>query len=264
MPDTAGQVLAALNVGSRPTIRSVIRAALELYRAEPVKVSVAAVITFAPIDVITVLLHGISAHLLELGHTGFAVGALYVSFFLVTSGQVFLAGVYDHMMAASLENKPILGVGEVYRRLPLGRLLVADFAVSIIVSVAALFLLVPGVIAFALLGIVGPVINIENRGIVDALRRSAVLVRPHIWMACILVVLPFWVEFAVEHWFQSFSQHVPWVVILSVSLALSITLRSMVSLFEVVLGHALIRRYPAPDIRNPHSPEGGVGEPVPA
>jgi hypothetical protein len=214
-------------------------------------------VTFLPIDVVTVLLHGVSAHLFDLGHTGFAVGALYISFFLVTAGQVFLAGVYDHMMAASLESKPVMGVGEVYSRLPLGRLIVADLAVTVIVSIAALALLVPGIIAFALLGIVGPVINIENRGIVDALKRSANLVRPHIWMACILIVIPFWVEFGVEHWFQSFAKSVPWMVILLVSLALSVTLRPMVSLFEVVLGHALIRRYPASAPGTPESPEVG-------
>lgn len=255
MPESASQVLAALGTGAPPTIRSVIRAALALYRAEPGKVAIAAIVTFLPIDVVTILLHGLSAHLFELGHTGVAVGAVYISFFLITAGQVFLAGVYDHMMAASLENRPVMGIGEVYRRLPMGRLILADLAVSVVVSVAALLLLVPGILAFALFGIVGPIINIEDRGIFDALKRSASLVRPHIWMACILIVIPFWIEFGIEHWFQSFAEGVPWALILLVSLALSVSLRPMVSLFEVVLGHALIRRYPASPAGTPQSPQ---------
>ena len=112
---------------------------------------------------------------------------------------------------------------------------------SVIVAIASLFLLIPGVLAFALLGIVGPVINIENRGIFGSLRRSAQLAWPHLWMASVLIVVPFWIEFAVEDWFQSFAKAVALGVILIVSVVMSVSLRSMVSLFEVVLGNSLIR-----------------------
>jgi hypothetical protein len=100
--------------------------------------------------------------------------------------------------------------------------------------------IVPGIIAFALFGIVGPVINIEDRGIVDALRRSAQLVRPHLWVACVVIVLPLGIELSVENWFLSFAHAVPWVAVLIVSAILSVTMRAMISLLEVILGHSLI------------------------
>lgn len=242
MPETITEILDSLTAGERPTIRSVVRASAALYLAAPRSISLAAIVTFIPIDVLTVILHGWSDRLLELGNSGLSALTLDVSFFLITAGQVFLAGVIDHMVAASVEGGSVVGFSDVYRRLPLARLIAADLVASVVVAIASLFLLIPGVIAFALLGIVGPVINIEHRGIFGSLRRSARLVRPHLWMACVLIVIPFYVEFGIDDWFQEFAKGVALGVTIIVSLVMSVSLRATVSLFEVILGNALIRR----------------------
>jgi hypothetical protein len=147
---------------------------------------------------VTIVLHGASAHLLAIGHTGLALRTQPVASFIITAGQVFLPGVLDDLVGARLENKPAPSLAEPFQHLPLGRLMVVDILVSIIAGVAALAFVIPEIIAFALFGIVGPVINVEDRGIVDALRRSAYLVGPHLWVACVVIVVPFSVELAVE------------------------------------------------------------------
>ena len=57
-----------------------------------------------------------------------------------------------------------------------------------------LALLVPGLIAAVLLGVVGPLIVIEDLRVWPALRRSAQLVRPHFLMTFLLVFVPLRVE----------------------------------------------------------------------
>jgi hypothetical protein len=87
---------------------------------------------------------------------------------------------------------------------------------------------------------VGSVINIEDRGIVDSLRRSVQLVRPHLWVACVVIALPMGIELGIEDWFLSFAHAAPWVAVVVVSVILSLTTRAMISLLEVILGHSLI------------------------
>ena len=224
----------------RLKVRTVMGGAFALYRMEPGRIALAALLTFIPIDVVTVELHGLAEHLLEIGHTGLSVGAQLFAFFLVSGGQVFLAGILDQVVGARLANRPALTLLEAALRVPLGRLIVADILVSAMAAVASLAFIVPGIVVFALFGIVGPVINIEDRGVVDALKRSAQLVRPHLWLACVVIVAPFLIEFAIEDWYVSFAHGVPLLPEVAVSVALSVSARAYISLLEVILGHTLI------------------------
>jgi hypothetical protein len=189
-----------------------------------------------------VALHEWSAHLLAIGHTGLSVGAEFIISFVVTGGQVFLAGVLDHLLAARLANKPAPALFQLFRQLPLRRLIAADLLVSAIASVAGLVFVVPGIVAFALFGIVGPVINIEDRQVLDAMKRSASLVYPHLFVACVVIVLPLAIEIAVEDWFLEFAHHAPLLADVLLSVFLSLTVRAFISLLEVFLGHALIHQ----------------------
>jgi hypothetical protein len=222
------------------TIRIVIGGALGLYRMIPGRIALTAAVVFLPIDGVTIFLHGTSTHLLEIRHTGLALVAEAIAAFLITAGQVFLAGVLDDLVGERLENRPSLSVAEAFRQLRLRRLIVADMLVSISAGVAALAFVIPGIIVFALFGIVGSIINVEDRGIVDSMRRSARLVRPHLWVACAVIVVPFGVELGVENWFLSFAHAVPWLATLVVGVVLSVTMRAMIGLLEVILGHSLI------------------------
>jgi hypothetical protein len=238
--DQAEEPRQGVNRKPRLTVRGVILGALALYRLEPGRIALASLVTFIPVDLLAVALHGWSTHLLELGHTGLSEGAEFVIFLIVTGGQVFLAGVLDRLVAVRLANKSSPTLLRLFRGVPLGRLIAADLLVSAIASIASLAFVIPGVIAFALFGIVGPVINIEDRDAVGALIRSATLVYPHIWVACVVIVVPLAVEIAVEDWYLRFAHRSPLLADLVVSVGLSLTVRAFISLLEVFVGHALI------------------------
>jgi predicted secreted protein len=62
--------------------------------------------------------------------------------------------------------------------------------VALLLIIGLLALVIPGLIVINLLGLVGPVIDIEDRPVFAALRRSAHLVRPRFWWVALLVILP--------------------------------------------------------------------------
>jgi hypothetical protein len=53
-----------------------------------------------------------------------------------------------------------------------------------------LLLVIPGLILFNVLALVGPVIEVENSKVMAAIRRSIHLVRGHFWSVALLATLP--------------------------------------------------------------------------
>ena len=76
------------------------------------------------------------------------------------------------------------------RTLPWFRLIRADILVAVLVVVGLIALVIPGLVAVNLFAVVGPVIEIENRPVIAALRRSAHLVRLQFWKVALLATLP--------------------------------------------------------------------------
>jgi hypothetical protein len=105
-------------------------------------------------------------------------------------GTVFLSGLICRLTTAMQAGGERPGLGQVARSLPWGRLVLGDLAVVAIVLVGVLLLVIPGLIAFTLLAIVGPVIELEDRKVGAALRRSASLVRRQFWRCFLLAGLP--------------------------------------------------------------------------
>ena len=111
-------------------------------------------------------------------------------------GAVFLSGFLTKLVAHSQEvdrrGDPDHGVSIRYvlRTLPWGRLMGADLMVTFLVVIGLVLLVIPGLLAFNLLALVGPVIEVENRKVIAALRRSIQLVRGHFWSVALLATLP--------------------------------------------------------------------------
>ena len=61
---------------------------------------------------------------------------------------------------------------------------------ALIVLLGAIALVIPGLVAANLLSVVGPVIEMEDRRVLSALRRSARLVRQRFWTVALLVLVP--------------------------------------------------------------------------
>ena len=228
----------------RVGIGSTLRGALSLYREELLRIALASLAIFIPIDVVTVALHAVEARVIEQRDPSIlwiveVTGV--ITYFLVTFGQVFLCGVLDELVGAKIEGEPLPGLREVLRKLRFGRLLAADVLISIVTAIAGALLVGPGIVSFALFGITGPVINIEDRRAVDAMRRSVRLVFPHLWTAIAVIAVPLGIELAVDHWYLARTEGAGLGVIVGVSVVLTLTVRALVALLEVVLGNLLIR-----------------------
>jgi hypothetical protein len=113
-------------------------------------------------------------------------------------GEVFYSGAVAGLIAKTPEGgHPSLFA--LARRLPLLRLLAADVLVAAIVIIGAILLIVPGLIFLVWLAFVAPAIEIEERRLWSAVKRSRELVRGRFWLVLLVVVgLGVTTELAVE------------------------------------------------------------------
>ena len=114
-----------------------------------------------------------------------AVGALTTTSLL---GEVFYSGAIALSLTGPADRKP-LGLRETARRLDYKRLIAVDLVYVLIVVVGMLLFIVPGALAFVYLGLAGPVVEIEKRGVRESLGRSYRLVRGRFWLV-FLVLAP--------------------------------------------------------------------------
>jgi hypothetical protein len=159
-------------------------------------------------------------------------------------GGVFYSGLIDRVVASDRRGEPEYTIGEVIETLPYLRLITADLLLVALAMVGLILLVVPGVVAFTLFCLVGPLIVSEDLGVRAAFRRSAELVRGHFWLTLGLVAVPLVLEHelinVVEH--MAFEHDVALVLGLHVVLALGVT--AFVALVQVTLAYELAGRYP--------------------
>jgi len=162
-------------------------------------------------------------------------------------GFVFYAGLLDLVVGAHHRGEPDPTVGEVIRRLPHGKLVVADVTLVTICGVLALVFVVPGVIALTFFCLIGPVIVTEQHTVIEAFRRSARLVRPHFWMVLFIVVIPLLVEDQIMHGLDIDLIGTRVIDEFLVNAAIGAAIGSVVGLLEVVLAHEFRARDPLPE-----------------
>jgi len=234
--------LARLRVGS------ILAGALRLYRLAPVRVAGASLVVLLPLVFLGAWVHGLET---SLGpgtehQPGFLLTVLpSVSEMLALLGLVVLGGVMDELVGAAVRGEAMPKLTAAARSLPLGALVVADLVVVLLVGVGGLLGAIPGLVVASLVGIVGPVVNIERHGPARAVRRSVGLTAPHVVLA-IAVVVPCILVEAVAH---GFLVHV-WDALgvlgeLAVEIPIVLTIGAFVVLTEVVLAYALLARDPS-------------------
>jgi len=159
-------------------------------RLEPARVLLPAVVVFGLAAAEETLLVDFAEH-----ESLWPVGVLVVIVQAVAAlGLTFYAGLLDRLVGSvelGLAPPPLAGV---FGTLPYLRLIVADLVVLIAVAVGTAALVVPGLLLFTLLVIVGPVIIREDRSVFDSLARSVRLIRPHFLLALFLLTLPLLIE----------------------------------------------------------------------
>jgi hypothetical protein len=236
------EAITSAEVHGRLHFRDVVRAALRTYRERFWRVAGTAFVVFgavAAIDALATVLV-IDRHVSR--PYGAAVTSAASAVFSMV-GVVVYAGILDKVVGAHLHGHPDLSVGEIWRVLPLGRLVAADVVLAFATLAGLALFVVPGVLIFTLWSLVGPVITIEDRAVGSALRRSWQLVRPHFWITLCLVTIPLHVEQAALHaiHYTDTFEH-PLVPAFLVNGLLGMVIGSVVGLVEVVLAYDLIAR----------------------
>jgi len=149
-----------------------------------------AVIVFLPLGLIDALSTTLDVDALDLD-SGIEIAALVAAVSALTATSLIGEVFYSGAIAISLthpegERPPPLR--EIARRIDYGRLIAVDLAYVAIVVVGMLLLFVPGAAAFVFLGLAGPVVEIERRGVHAALARSFHLVRGRFWTVFAVLV----------------------------------------------------------------------------
>jgi hypothetical protein len=173
-----------------------------------------------------------------------------------TAGLVLYAGMLDRIVGHHLHGHERPTVRGALRTLPWGRLLAADVILVAATTIGAALFIVPGLIVFTLFCLVGPLVNIEDIGVVMAFRRSAGLVRRTPWPTFLLATIPTYVEITLIHGFQFSAAEQPYLTAFVVSAVIGATVGAVVGLFEVTLCYELLRAEAAAPGERPGS--GGL------
>lgn len=225
------------------TLGQVLRGALATYRDRFWVVAGTAVVVFGPAAAATTAATlWAEERVRGDGAATLLWGALVLAALLVASlGLTFYAGLLDRVVGAHRFGHEHHPLGRVLRTLPYGRLIGADLALAGLVSLVSVLVL-PGLVVFTLLALTGPVITIENRGVLGAFRRSAALIRRRFWLTATAVTLPVLIEHAVVHEVAHLLEGASPAAAFAVAALLGASLLALVALIEVTLAHELIAR----------------------
>lgn len=157
-------------------------------------------------------------------------------------GTTFLSGVLDRTVGEHQHGHPAESLGQLLRRIPYGWLILADLLAIGLKVVGFLLFVIPGFIAITLMCVVGPVVMVEGRRPISAVKRSAQLVRPYFWLTFVAVTIPLVAEGLISDavegadWTHGFIGH------LVAGVAIEAPIAIFVSLVEVTLAYHLMAR----------------------
>jgi hypothetical protein len=149
-----------------------------------------AVFVFVPLGLIHAIPVHIDATSLDLGSDFEIAGTLLAFFFLVTTGllgEIFYTGAVAIALTHSHDSEPP-SLREVAGTIRYGTLIAVDLIFGVLVAIGFLGFVIPGMLVFVYLGLAAPVVEIERRGVGDALSRSLQLVRGHFWLVFAVLV----------------------------------------------------------------------------
>jgi hypothetical protein len=121
---------------------------------------------------------------------GDVVNLLSIALFTVVAlgGEALLAGVITGLVREWRVGHRLPGAAAFVRSLPWVSLITADLLLAVGTAAGLLLLVLPGLIFITYFAISPAVIELEGRGVMDALRRSASLVRRNFPQAFVLIV----------------------------------------------------------------------------
>jgi hypothetical protein len=150
-----------------------------------------AAVVFIPLSLLEVLVTEVEVDSIDF-ESGLQIAAVLAATAAIAVtgllGEVFYSGAVAVSLTHPKGEKPPSPL-EVAKRLDYRRLILVDLIYVALVIVGLLLFFVPGILVFVWFGLAGPVVELEGRGVRDALRRSASLVRGSFWTV-FLVLAP--------------------------------------------------------------------------
>lgn len=223
---------------------TVLRVALATFRPNALRIAVAALILLVPLNLLA------TATATEVDTTSDRLGLGIVARVMLALigglgaalGTVCFAGLLDQLVGEELYGRPRRGLGVVLRELPFGRLLLASFLLAAVLVIGLLFLVLPGLIGFTLFVLVGPLIA-EGYSVPAAFRRSARMVRPHLWLVIGMVTLPMLGAAILDDALgAALRAEPPLIGALAINGLVGATVGALAGLIEVVLTDELLTR----------------------
>ncbi len=170
----------------RLPVRGLLAAVVRAARHDPWRILAVAI----AISLVTVLADIGITNLVDHTNVPLVTAGELISTALEVLGSVFLSGFLCRIVGAAEHGQERASVGQVARTLPWSRLIRADLLAVLIVVIGLILLVIPGLIAITLLAIIGPVIEIEDKSVRAAVRRSGHLVRQKFWWVVLLATVP--------------------------------------------------------------------------
>jgi hypothetical protein len=161
------------------------------YRSKAGSLLLLATVVFIPIGFLDALTTGVEIDSLDsfsLIKLAAAIGAVAAITMTGLLGEVFYSGAVAVSLTHPAHEEPP-SILEVARRLDYRRLILVDIAYVALVIAGLLAFFIPGILVFVWFGLAGPVVELEGRPVLAALRRSASLVRHNFWLV-FLVLAP--------------------------------------------------------------------------
>jgi hypothetical protein len=177
-------------VGRLRELRSIYARIGRTYGSWAPSLLLLATIVFVPIGLLDALTFHADLESLDLEHSLQLLAVIAATAAITITallGEVFYAGA----VAVSLthpEHGHAPPLREIAQRLNYRRLISIDLIYGLIVTVGLALLIAPGVAAFVWLGLAGPIVEIEDRGVRAAFARSAQLIRHRFWTVLLVLV----------------------------------------------------------------------------
>jgi hypothetical protein len=154
-------------------------------------------------------------------------------------GVTFLAGVFGRAVGAAEHGFPEQSIWQIFRTVPYGRLVEADFLVTLWTAIGLLMLVVPGLAAFTLLALTAAAVRLERRTGMAALRRSAQIVRHHYWTVFLLSTIPLTIGSVISDLVEGLARE-PFIVYFLVRLVATGSGAAICGLMQSELGFRLL------------------------
>jgi hypothetical protein len=230
------------------TARHAVRTALCVYRSHPLAIAGIAAVVFAPLALVDAFGSTQAENLFETGGGKVALGAIVLAgTSLLTAGSAVGAGLMDSFVVTEFGVDEPRTFRDALRSLPVRRLVALDLTVSVIVGVGTVLGVLPGLAAFTLLCLSGPLLVRGDLGVRAAMARSIDLTRHQLLVTVVVVTLPVVFEHQILDALDILWDF-PFLVLFGAHIVMAVVVLAPVVLCEIALAFTLLQQSEAFDV----------------